>query len=240
MSRYSEMCEIIPGLLIGNVADAEDMVLRGADVLVPLAYLRGSIWQTSFRGEVMYYPVEDMKALPDDVLNELVDKICARLDEGKTVGLFCAGGHGRTGYVAGCVLARRGVKDPIGFIRTNYSPKAIETEQQANAVFAYAKGIQPQQISSGGQGKDIPEVGVDIPFGDEDIPYSPEDNLETLMEDMEHAEITRKGGFTCEADEELTYILEKLARGGYNLDEEAVRAQTAIIEEKLKEYRRTG
>ena len=155
MSWYSEMCEIIPGLLLGSVNDAEKMVLKGADVLVPLAYLDGSIWKTTFRGEVIYCPVEDMKVLPDDVLDELVIRICARLDEGKKVGLFCAGGHGRTGYVAGCVLARKGIKDPIGFLRRNYSAKAIETEQQANAVFAYARGLRAQEVNSGGLGENF-------------------------------------------------------------------------------------
>ena len=42
MSWNSEMCEIIPGLLLGNVRDVEKMVLKGADVLVPLAYLDGN------------------------------------------------------------------------------------------------------------------------------------------------------------------------------------------------------
>ena len=138
VGRYSEMCEIIPGLLLGCVRDVREMVMEGADVLVPLAFLDGSIWETPFRGEVIYCPIRDMKVLPEDVLYELVDKICSRLDDGKKVGLFCAGGHGRTGYVAGCVLARQGIKDPIGFLRRNYSPQAVETEQQANAVYAYA------------------------------------------------------------------------------------------------------
>ena len=155
MSRFSEMTEIIPGLLVGCVSDAPEMFRKGADVLVPLAFMDGSIWQQGFRGEVLYYPIEDMKVLPDDVLNELVDKICARLDDGKKVGIFCAGGHGRTGYVAACVLARRGVKDPVGYLRRMYSPKAIETEKQANAVFAYARGLRAKQISSEGLGDDF-------------------------------------------------------------------------------------
>ena len=155
MHRFSEMCEIIPGLLIGCVEDAKDMVLKGADVLVPLAFLDGSIWETPFRGEVIYYPIKDYGVLPDDVLYDLVDKICARLEEGKKVGVFCGGGHGRTGYVAGCVLARKGIRDPIGFLRRNYSAKAIETEQQANAVFAYARSLRAQQVNTDGLGEDF-------------------------------------------------------------------------------------
>lgn len=155
MSRFSEMCEIIPGLLVGSVEDVEKMVLKGADVLVPLAFLDGTVWETPFRGEIIYCPVKDYGVLPDAVLGDLVDKICDRMDEGKKVAIFCAGGHGRTGYVAGCVLARRGIKDPIGFLRRNYSAKAIETEKQANAVFAYARGLRAKQINDGGLGEDF-------------------------------------------------------------------------------------
>ena len=141
MNRFSEMTEIIPGLLIGSVRDVEEMLLNGVDILVPLAFLNGSIWSTGFRGEIFYYPIDDMGVLPDDVLRALVDKICSRLDEGKRVGVFCSGGHGRTGYVAACVLARRGIKDPIGYLRKNYSANAIETEKQANEVFAYVRSL---------------------------------------------------------------------------------------------------
>ena len=79
--------------------------------------------------------------LPDDVLRVLVDRICSRLDEGKRVGVFCSGGHGRTGYVAACVLARQGIKDPIGYLRTKYSSKAIESEKQIDAVFTYMRSL---------------------------------------------------------------------------------------------------
>ena len=153
MGRLSEMNEIIPGLLVGCADDAEQMVKRGADVLVPLAYLDGSIWNTRFRGEILYYPINDMGILPDDVLRVLVDSICSRLDEGKKVGVFCSAGHGRTGYVAACVLARRGIRDPIGYLRRNYSAKAIESEKQINEVFAYARSLRAEQISAEGLGE---------------------------------------------------------------------------------------
>ena len=146
MSRYSECREIIPGLILGGVDDVESMVLRGADVLLPLAYMEANIWNTSFRGEVLYYPIKDRWVLPEDVLHDLVDKVCVRLDEGKKVGLFCAGGHGRTGYVAGCVLARKGIKDPIAHLRREYSSHAVETERQVEEIFAYIKWLEDKEI----------------------------------------------------------------------------------------------
>ena len=141
MNRITEMIEIIPRLLVGSIGDVELMLHEGVDVLVPLAFLNGNIWAAGFRGEILYYPIDDMGVLPDDVLRVLVDSICSRLDEEKRVGVFCGAGHGRTGYVAACVLARRGIKDPIGYLRTKYSSKAIESEKQIDAVFSYIRSL---------------------------------------------------------------------------------------------------
>ena len=210
MCGHSEMREIIPGLVVGNVNDVEKMVSRGADVLIPLAFMGANVWHTSFRGEVLYYPIEDCGVLPDDVLLELVDIICDRLDEGKKVGLFCAGGHGRTGYVAGCVLARRGIKDPIGYLRREYSPKAVETEQQANCVFDFVKRAKEEDAAN--DIGDAPVYGDDIPFPGEEFTYE-EKGMETLIDDIEHARIDIKCGFYCEAEEDLQYIVERLKKG---------------------------
>lgn len=133
---YSDMCEIIQDLYIGSVSDVDEMIRAGVDVLVPLAFLDGSIWDRGFRGEIIYCPVTDGDVLPDDVIYMLVEMIVSRLGR-KKVGLFCAGGHGRTGYVAACVLSELGVPDPIGYLRSSYSPKAVETEKQAQAVFRF-------------------------------------------------------------------------------------------------------
>ena len=82
---YTDFCEIIPGLLLGSVNDVDDMVRAGADVLVPLAFMHGSIWNTGFRGEIIYCPITDMSVLPDDVLYLLVEMISRRLDSCKKV-----------------------------------------------------------------------------------------------------------------------------------------------------------
>ena len=141
MSVYSECREIILGLILGSVRDVEKMVSMGVDVLVPLAFMDGSIWDTAFRGEIIYCPVRDRGVLPEDVLKELVDRICERIDAGKKVAVFCAGGHGRTGYIAGCVLAKKGIKDPIGFLRKEYSSQAVETEEQAVKILDYVESL---------------------------------------------------------------------------------------------------
>ena len=218
MNSYSESREIIPGLMIGNVNDVEKMVSWGADALVPLAFMYANVWNTSFRGEVLYYPIEDFGVLPDDVLCDLVDKVCIRLDEGKKVGLFCAGGHGRTGYAAGCILARRGIKDPIGYLRREYSQKAVESEKQAKKIFDFIKMIKEEEKAAQYSDEtnfieETPIFGDDIPFPGDDFTYSKEDGMKTLIEDIEHARIDIQGGFYCEAEEDLGLIVEGLKRG---------------------------
>lgn len=134
--------EICAGLFLSGVLDVEELVERGVDVLVPLAFLDGDVWDTGFRGEILYCPVLDLGTLPDDVLFRLTEDIVTRLDQGKRVGLFCAGGHGRTGYVAACVLARRGVENPIAYLHQHYCRYAVESEAQIEAIVRFVDRVR--------------------------------------------------------------------------------------------------
>ena len=120
--------EVVPGLILGSLRALNDILDRKPDVLFPLDRLPGWVWETGFRGEIVYYPITDYEALPDDVLDGLVAAVLERLKAGKRVAVFCIGGHGRTGYVAACVLYRLGQENPIAFLRQNYSPSAVESE----------------------------------------------------------------------------------------------------------------
>ena len=134
---YSEFLakEVIPGLMLGGISDLDFMLNWKPDVLVPLDHLPASVWASGFRGEILYYPIGDLDILPGDVLDRLVTDVVDRLHSGKRVAMFCIGGHGRTGYAAACVLFRYGAADdPVGFLRDHYSPAAVETYQQAQAV----------------------------------------------------------------------------------------------------------
>ena len=133
------MKEIVSDLILGGLRELNEILEAGPDALLPLDRLPGTVWVSGFRGEVVYYPITDMGVLPDDVLDELVDAILARLRAGKRVAVFCAGGHGRTGYVASCVLYRLGYDNPIAFLRKNYSMSAVETDAQGEAVFRYIR-----------------------------------------------------------------------------------------------------
>lgn len=133
-ARQYQAKEIVPGLMLGGIRDLQFMLDWKPDVLVPLDHLPGTIWETGFRGEILYCPITDYSVLPADVLDNLVDAVTDRLCAGKKVAMFCIGGHGRTGYVAACILFRFGKENPIAFLRQNYSESAVETDEQEEEV----------------------------------------------------------------------------------------------------------
>lgn len=124
--------QIYTNLYVGSIDDSYSMASY-CDILVPLDSLDGDIWNF-FNGEVHYWPVTDMSVLPESILTRAIQDIVNCLEAGKKVGIFCLGGHGRTGYIAGCVLGYLGVEDPIGYLRENYCKKAVETRSQAEEI----------------------------------------------------------------------------------------------------------
>jgi hypothetical protein len=127
--------EIVPNLFCGSEKEILESYQKNCyDVLVPLNSLSGSIWNKGFRGEILYYPTPDFDVLPEEIANELTEKIIERMTYNKKVGLFCLGGHGRTGYIASIVLGKRGIKDPVHFIRKKYCKEAIESNEQINQI----------------------------------------------------------------------------------------------------------
>ena len=130
-----KVTEIFRKFYLGGINQVKTMVKDiGVDVLIPLDSLDGNVWDWGFTGKIAYYPINDFEVLPTDILDRLVEEILTYLEEGKLVGMFCMGGHGRTGYIAACVLGLLGVEDPIDYIRTNYCIKAIESNEQVRAI----------------------------------------------------------------------------------------------------------
>src|SRR5690606_13537712 len=58
---------------------------------------------------------------------------------GKHVGIFCIGGHGRTGYFTACLLhvIRPDINDPVQWLRDNYCKKVVETSEQVDAIVKF-------------------------------------------------------------------------------------------------------
>lgn len=125
--------EIYPGLYLGSLAESTEMACF-CDILVPLAECYGSIWDKGFRGEIWYYPTRDYNVLPEDVADQAVSRIIEALENKKKVGIFCLGGHGRTGYLACLVLGALDYADPIRYVRDNYCKLAVESNEQIKQI----------------------------------------------------------------------------------------------------------
>ena len=125
--------EVYPNLYLGSLAESSQMA-KFCDILVPLAECYGSIWDNGFRGEIWYYPIRDYHVLPDDVADQAVSRIVSALENRKKVGIFCLGGHGRTGYLACLVLGALDYADPIRYIRENYCKLAVESNSQIKQI----------------------------------------------------------------------------------------------------------
>lgn len=144
--RNETPCHTGPLQIVKNLfCGSEREFLRAAkeqafvDTMVPLCGLDGEIWKLGFRGEILYYPIEDFGVLPDAVLDGLVTKVLERLRAGRKVGLFCMGGHGRTGYIASIILGKLGHRDPIEYLRGHYCSKAVESSNQVHHIAKYLK-----------------------------------------------------------------------------------------------------
>lgn len=75
------------------------------------------------------------------MLEGITDTVAAAM-AGKFVYVGCMGGWGRTGLFL-CLLAKAaGIKDPIAFIRANYTPHAVETKSQE----AYVKNFDVRPL----------------------------------------------------------------------------------------------
>lgn len=127
--------EVYPRILVGSLSESIKMANEHkVDILVPLDSLHGDVWDKGWRGEIHYVPVRDMSILPRDVLLREIDYLLQKYAEGKSIGVFCIGGHGRTGYFASVLLGRLGVQDPIKLLREKYCSKVLETKEQIKEV----------------------------------------------------------------------------------------------------------
>lgn len=131
-SCHSGAVEVIPGLLLSGKKDYYSMVDKQppVDILVPLDSVGGDVWKYGWRGEIRYLPIDDFNVIPKDVAEKASRNLADEIRSGKRVGMFCIGGHGRTGYMASLVLGFLGVEDPVEFLRKNYCQKVVETEEQ--------------------------------------------------------------------------------------------------------------
>lgn len=130
--------EVWDNLYLCGIGQVKQMIDKyDIDVLVPLDHVVGTVWEWGFDGKIIYYPIDDFHILPENILNRLVNEVLEQLRKDKRVGIFCIGGHGRTGYIAACILGKIGIEDPIEWVRKMYCNKAIESNGQIKSIANY-------------------------------------------------------------------------------------------------------
>jgi hypothetical protein len=106
-------------------------------ILIPLtsgwdSWLEFGCWYTVFAA-----PLRDFGGVPK-VWSWFIDEVIKELQNGERILTFCVGSHGRTGCFLASLIARLEpeTEDPIAAVRERHCPRAVETLQQAEAVFA--------------------------------------------------------------------------------------------------------
>ena len=110
----------------------------GFDTMVALTeYIPSRIWHQGFKGiKVLSYPVSDYDKA-DGPWPKFLEEIVQLLNGGSRILIFCDGGHGRTGMMLASLIALvEKPPDPIAVMRERYCDLALESFEQAEAVFS--------------------------------------------------------------------------------------------------------
>ncbi|GEM_PF-1060867 len=105
-----------------------DLLIALTDNLPPLPRVPVTIWN---------YGLEDYGGVPEDWC-DFLKVVAKKLTRGKKIMAFCVGSHGRTGTFLASLIAlmEPGTEDPIATARERHCGKAVESLEQAEAIFA--------------------------------------------------------------------------------------------------------
>jgi hypothetical protein len=128
----------------GGTKDLQPEDMKGYDVIVPLVEARQMpphLLQAIPFGTTIYWAsLPDYGGVDPGWKDFLTGKVIPDLKAGKKILTFCMGSHGRTGTILASLIAivegAISTPDPIGTARNRHCHKAVETRQQAEAVFA--------------------------------------------------------------------------------------------------------
>lgn len=116
----------------GHLFDAPDTVLVPLTPQFPGAF--GNHYQ------MLWAPLKDFGGVPADWEWFLTGTVVPMLQGGQTLLAYCVGSHGRTGTFLASLIAlletEAETPDPIAAVRERHCEKAVETLEQAKAIFA--------------------------------------------------------------------------------------------------------
>jgi protein-tyrosine phosphatase len=104
------------------------------------AYLKSVAEVRGYPAMIVDWP--DGSAVSAEMIKRLVNIALSKLRHGKSVDIGCWGGHGRTGTLLACIIARvehLPAKAAIEAVRQRYCEHAIESKTQEEAVGKYVR-----------------------------------------------------------------------------------------------------
>lgn len=138
--------DLLPDLdrLVRDVG-AQDLVCLLEDHELRRLQIPDLARQAERRGlHVHRLPIPDGGVLPDvAMVEDLVVRIVAALEQDRAVVVHCAGGLGRSGTIAGCVLARLGhaPADALAMLHEHRSPRCPENRAQERFIEQFWESI---------------------------------------------------------------------------------------------------
>ena len=107
-----------------------DILINLTDNIPPLQFGR------EYR--ILAAPLKDYGGVPPGWEDFLRSQVVPLLENGKRILAFCEGGHGRTGCFLGSLVSilEPETEDPIAAVRERHCREAVETIEQARAIFA--------------------------------------------------------------------------------------------------------
>lgn len=101
--------------------------------------------QVPIVGVNVHLPIQDFSIPKDDreVEVALIETITAAI-RGDSVYVGCMGGWGRTGLFLALIAKAVGIADPVKYVRSTYTPHAVETDMQA----AYVAGFDVSHVQA--------------------------------------------------------------------------------------------
>jgi hypothetical protein len=125
-------------LLAGGTRDLLEEDLGKADVLVPLAGF--APFEFGKRYTIISATMQDMGGVPKNWREFLESTIIPEIKARRRLLAFCVGGHGRTGTFLASLIAllesREETPDPIWAVWQRHCIQAVESREQAEAIFA--------------------------------------------------------------------------------------------------------
>lgn len=99
-------------------------------------------WSPSWPADLIDWPDYGVPSHGDRAVEQIINAF-EKARSGMHVEIGCIGGLGRTGTVLACmaILAGTPAADAVAWVRSAYSPQAIETAQQERWVASFAESV---------------------------------------------------------------------------------------------------